>query len=155
MIKPNMISQGCGCAGKTSIEDVAYYTLRVLQRTAPPALGGVAFRSGGLSENEATRSIEAMNKMVATRKPWPLTFSFRSTLQNECVSVWAGKQTNVKAAQDALLQKVKMNSEAQRGTFQQSEFSQKLPQVPFQVSSKIDETVGPSGLKIESKTYGA
>ncbi|MCT6980982.1 fructose-bisphosphate aldolase, partial [Salmonella enterica subsp. enterica serovar Oranienburg] len=53
ILKPNMVIDGKN-ARKASVEQVAEQTLRVLKATVPSAVPGIAFLSGGQSDEEAT-----------------------------------------------------------------------------------------------------
>lgn len=92
-----------------------------LSRTCPPALVGINFLSGGMSEEEASRNLNAMNQLTSIRKPWHVSFSFGRALQNSCVKTWQGKQENYQAAQQALIQRCQANSQAQRGQYKGSD----------------------------------
>jgi len=70
LLKPNMVRQGSECLEKCSAESIAQATVRVLQHTMPPALGGVNFLSGGMSEEFATVCLNAMNAMDLGPRPW-------------------------------------------------------------------------------------
>jgi fructose-bisphosphate aldolase class I len=115
LLKPNMVTPGSE-AKKVSPEEIAKYTVRTLQRTVPPAVPGVVFLSGGQSEEEATKNLNAMNALKAT-KPWTLSFSFGRALQATVLKTWQGKKENVEAAQKALYVRAKANSEATLGKY--------------------------------------
>ncbi|VFQ88048.1 unnamed protein product [Cuscuta campestris] len=119
LLKPNMVTPGFDSA-KVSPEVVAEYTVRALQRTVPAACPGVMFLSGGQSEHEATLNLNAMNKLKETKKPWSLSFSFGRALQQSTLKAWAGKEENVKKAQEVFLTRCKANSEATLGTYSSS-----------------------------------
>ncbi|XP_071698655.1 fructose-bisphosphate aldolase 6, cytosolic-like [Rutidosis leptorrhynchoides] len=116
LLKPNMVTPGSD-AKKVAPEVVAEYTVRALQRTMPAAVPAVVFLSGGQSEEEATVNLNAMNQLKG-KKPWSLTFSFGRALQQSTLKAWAGKEENVKAAQDAFLVRCKANSDATLGKYQ-------------------------------------
>ncbi|KAL8516855.1 hypothetical protein ACS0TY_015204 [Phlomoides rotata] len=116
LLKPNMVTPGSD-SPKVAPEVVAEYTVRALQRTMPAAVPAVVFLSGGQSEEEATRNLNAMNKLK-TKKPWTLSFSFGRALQQSTLKAWAGKEENIGKAQAALLARCKANSEATLGTYQ-------------------------------------
>ena len=61
----------------------------------PAAVPGIAFLSGGQSDEEATAHLDAMNKIG--RLPWKLTFSYGRALQAAPQKAWAGKAENVAA----------------------------------------------------------
>ena len=52
--KPNMITKGAECKDETSPEEVAFYTVRTLSRSIPPAVPGITFLSGGQPEETAS-----------------------------------------------------------------------------------------------------
>ena len=79
MLKPNMIVPGKKCAKQASVEEVAERTVKILKRCVPPAVPGIAFLSGGQSDEEATAHLNAMN--ASDDLPWPLTFSYGRALQ--------------------------------------------------------------------------
>jgi len=118
LLKPNMVTPGHESAEykTTPPEVIAKATVTVLQRHLPPAVPGVMFLSGGQSEEEASRNLNAMNQLD-TKIPWSLSFSYGRALQATAISTWAGKKENVKAAQDAFVHRAKANSEAQWGKY--------------------------------------
>ena len=119
LLKPNMVLSGYEAAQKATPAQVGYYTLRTLQRTAPPALVGVVFLSGGQSEEEASVNLSAINAQQG-KKPWTLTFSYGRALQASTIKAWAGKAENVAVAQETLLKRAKANFEAALGKYQGS-----------------------------------
>jgi len=116
LLKPNMIVQGQSNPKKATPQEVASWTLRVLQRTIPPAMQGIMFLSGGQSEEEASLNLNAMNAMH-TKKPWFISFSYARALQLSAAKTWAGKQENWAAAQEKFLGRLKANAEAQLGKY--------------------------------------
>src|SRR5271169_1442911 len=62
VLKPNMIVPGKKSPKPASIEEVAERTLRVLKACVPAAVPGIAFLSGGQSDEEATAHLDAINK---------------------------------------------------------------------------------------------
>ncbi|KAK7870700.1 hypothetical protein R5R35_009863 [Gryllus longicercus] len=116
LLKPNMVTSGAQSASKSSIADNALGTVTALSRTVPPAVAGVVFLSGGQSEEEATQNLDAINKQEG-RKPWALTFSFGRALQASVLQAWAGKDENIPAAQQELMNRAKANSLAYQGKY--------------------------------------
>ncbi|KAJ6914147.1 fructose-bisphosphate aldolase 6 [Populus alba x Populus x berolinensis] len=116
LLKPNMVTPGSD-APKVANEVIAKYSVLALQRTVPAAVPAIVFLSGGQSEEEATRNLNAMNKLK-TKKPWSLSFSFGRALQQSTLKAWAGKTENVEKARAAFLCRCKANSEATLGTYQ-------------------------------------
>ncbi len=111
-----MVCPGQDCPKKYTPQQIAEATVTVLRRTVPPAVPGVTFLSGGQSEEDATVHLNEMNKVAAVR-PWALTFSYGRALQATVLKVWSGKKENVAAAQKALMDRSKANSEAALGKY--------------------------------------
>jgi len=116
ILKPNMVRSGADAKEKASMAEVAAYTLRTLQRTIPPAIPGVTFLSGGMSEEEATEALNEINKAPG-KKPWNLSFSYGRALQQTVLQEWKGSDDNIAAAQEALLLRARANSLAQLGQY--------------------------------------
>ena len=68
---------------------------------------GITFLSGGQSEIDSTRNLNAMN-LFEGRKPWALSFSFGRALQASVLKAWKGQDANVKAAQTELLKRARV-----------------------------------------------
>jgi len=113
VLKPNMIVPGKGGKSRASVEEVAARTVKVLKNCVPGAVPGIAFLSGGQSDEEATANLDAMNKIG--NLPWALTFSYGRALQAAPQKAWGGKTENVAAAQRAFMHRAKMNSLAALG----------------------------------------
>jgi len=120
LLKPNMVIQGSSFKPACSPQQVGHATVTVLSRTVPAAVPGITFLSGGLSEEEASLNLNAMNQ-TNLKKPWNLSFSYGRALQASCLKAWLGKKENVPAAQAALLARAKANSEASLGVYKGSE----------------------------------
>ncbi|OLP61071.1 fructose-bisphosphate aldolase [Xaviernesmea oryzae] len=112
ILKPSMVIDGKN-ARKASVEDVAERTVKVLKRTVPSAVPGIAFLSGGQSTEEATAHLSAMVSGFAL--PWTLTFSYGRALQAEALKAWQGKAENVAAGQRAFTHRARMCSLAALG----------------------------------------
>ena len=92
VLKPNMVVPGKKSGQRASVEEVAEKTIRVLKNCVPPAVPGIAFLSGGQSEEEATAHLDAMNKR--DNVPWKLTFSYGRALQAAPQKAWSGTPAN-------------------------------------------------------------
>src|ERR1700758_3947643 len=79
VLKPNMIVPGKKSAKRASVEEVAEKTLKVLKACVPASVPGIAFLSGGQSDEDATAHLDAMNKMGGL--PWRLTLSYGRAAQ--------------------------------------------------------------------------
>ena len=113
VLKPNMVISGKKAPKRAGAEEVAEQTLRVLKECVPPAVAGIAFLSGGQSDEEATAHLDLINRLGPL--PWPVTFSYGRALQHEPQKVWAGKPENVAAAQRAFSHRARMNGLAAQG----------------------------------------
>ncbi|HWK01949.1 MAG TPA: class I fructose-bisphosphate aldolase [Xanthobacteraceae bacterium] len=113
VLKPNMAISGKKCAKRASVQEVAEKTVRMLKNCVPAAVPGIAFLSGGQSDEEATAHLDAMNKIGGL--PWKLTFSYGRALQAAPQKAWSGKTENVKAAQGAFSHRARMNGLASEG----------------------------------------
>lgn len=116
LLKPSMTVAGVDCPNKPTPEEVAEATVRTFQRSIPPAMPGVTFLSGGISEEDSSIFLNAINK-VDRIGPWALTFSFSRAMQSSCIKAWGGKPENVDKAQKQLLARAQANSEASKGEY--------------------------------------
>jgi fructose-bisphosphate aldolase class I len=113
VLKPNMAIAGKKSAGKASAQEVAEKTVKMLKACVPPAVPGIAFLSGGQSDEDATAHLDGMNKMGPL--PWKLTFSYGRALQAAPQKAWLGKKENVAAGQRAFAHRARMNGLASLG----------------------------------------
>ena len=112
-LKPNMAISGKKCAKQASVGEVAEKTVRLLKACVPAAVPGIAFLSGGQSDEQATAHLDAMNRIGGL--PWKLTFSYGRALQHAVQQTWKGKSENVAAAQRAFAHRAEMNGLAALG----------------------------------------
>ena len=119
ILKPNMVLPGKEYPVRASAEEIAAATLQVFRRTVPAAVPSINFLSGGLSPEEATANLNAMNAGFPDA-PWLLSFSYGRALQQTVLQTWRGKAENVAMAQQALLKRARLNGAAQRGEYQSS-----------------------------------
>jgi fructose-bisphosphate aldolase, class I len=113
ILKPNMAISGKKSAKQASVDEVAEKTIRLLKACVPAAVPGIAFLSGGQSDEDATAHLDAMNRIGSL--PWPLTFSYGRALQAAPQRAWSGKAENVAAGQRAFTHRAQMNSLASKG----------------------------------------
>lgn len=111
ILKCNMVVAGDTCAAQATVGEVADLTLDALLSEVPGEVAGIAFLSGGQSDLLATEHLRAINARSAGA-PWPLTFSFGRALQQPAIEIWRGDPERVPAAQAALLERARANSEA-------------------------------------------
>ncbi len=117
VLKPNMVIAGQKSAKQASPEEVAEKTVKVLKATVPAAVPGIAFLSGGQSDELATKHLSLMN--AGGNLPWALTFSYGRALQASALKAWAGNSANVAAGQRAFNHRAKMNGLAALGKWEQ------------------------------------
>jgi len=113
VLKPNMAVPGKKSPKRASVQEVAEKTVRMLKACVPAAVPGIAFLSGGQSDEEATAHLDAINKLGDL--PWRVTFSYGRALQATPQKAWSGKTENVAAAQRAFNHRATMNGLATLG----------------------------------------
>ncbi|HEY1153464.1 MAG TPA: class I fructose-bisphosphate aldolase [Pseudolabrys sp.] len=113
ILKPNMAISGKKAKTRAGVEEVAEKTVRLLKSCVPAAVPGIAFLSGGQSDEEATAHLDAMNRIG--NLPWKLTFSYGRALQAAPQKAWSGKADNVGAGQQAFTHRAQMNGLASKG----------------------------------------
>ena len=114
VLKPNMVISALECPIQASAEQVAELTIKCLKETVPAEVGGIAFLSGGQSEERACETLNAINK-IAGDCPWQLSFSYGRALQASTLKAWGGKSENVENAQKAFLEQARRVSLARDG----------------------------------------
>jgi fructose-bisphosphate aldolase, class I len=118
VLKPNMLLSGYDCPEQASVEEVAERTLACFRRVVPAAVPGIAFLSGGQSDERAAAHLSAMNTIGGA--PWELTFSFGRALVAAPLRVWAADTGSVADAQAAFLHRARCNAAARRGEYAES-----------------------------------
>jgi fructose-bisphosphate aldolase class I len=112
VLKPNMVTPGSAVFGSASPAEVARRTVEVLGTHVPADVPGVAFLSGGQSEEDATANLDEIAKLGP--HPWRVSFSFSRALQASALRAWGGRHENAEAAQRALLERAEANSQVLR-----------------------------------------
>ncbi len=118
VLKPNMVVAGQDCTRRPSIEEAAEATVRCLRRHVPAAVPGIAFLSGGQSEQEATAHLNAMNALGP--QPWELSFSYGRALQASALQAWGGDNARLGAGATAFAHRARMNHLARNGQYRPS-----------------------------------
>ena len=116
ILKPNMVLPGKDCR-RAEPDEVAAATLRILKRTVPAAVPSINFLSGGQGPEEATVNLNAINQL-GHDAPWLLSISYGRALQQTALQAWMGKADNESAAQQALLERARLNHLAMLGEYQ-------------------------------------
>jgi fructose-bisphosphate aldolase class I len=117
ILKPNMVLPGLTCPVQESVDELADLTVKTLLRTVPAAVPRIAFLSGGQSGELASARLNAMNVRFRARLPWAVAFSFARAIQQPALEIWQGYETNVQAAQQALLHRARCNRAARCGEY--------------------------------------
>ena len=117
VLKPNMVIAGQKCPKQASAQQVAELTVKCLKATVPSAVPGIAFLSGGQSDEQATENLSLINQIGDL--PWKVTFSYGRALQAAALKAWGGKSENVAAGQRAFTHRARMNSLAALGKWNQ------------------------------------
>jgi len=118
VLKPNMIVPGKKAAKQASVDEVAEKTIRCLKACVPSAVPGIAYLSGGQSDELATAHLSRMNQIGGF--PWKMTFSYGRALQAAPQKAWSGKAEQVEAAQKAFLHRARMNGLASLGKWNET-----------------------------------
>jgi fructose-bisphosphate aldolase class I len=116
LLKPNMVRPGVSSTQEINCVDIAKYTISAFQSVIPVKMPGVVFLSGGMSEMDASRALNEINKTEG-QKPWRLTFSYGRALQSSVLKVWKGDPTNWVDAQKMLLMRARANGLASIGMY--------------------------------------
>jgi len=115
LYKTNMVVAGKKCADQPDDAEIAHRTVETLKKIVPIETAGVVFLSGGMDATAATLRLNEIAKLSA---PWRMTFSFERALEGPVMAAWKGAEENVKAAQETLLSRARMNSLASVGKYQ-------------------------------------
>ena len=113
VLKPNMILPGFKSSKKSTHEEIAKKTLDCLKKNVPSDVPGIAFLSGGQTEQEATNNLDEINKINDT--DFLITFSYGRALQQSALKTWSKEMNNKKAIQDVFNHRAKMNGYASKG----------------------------------------
>ena len=115
LLKTNMVLSGYDCPDQATSDEVAYWTIRCLERHVPVAVPGVVFLSGGQSEETATVNLDAINRYG--QQPWELSFSFGRALQASALRIWANDPTDLVTAQGEFQRRAAETGAARTGTY--------------------------------------
>ncbi|HVM14105.1 MAG TPA: class I fructose-bisphosphate aldolase [Egibacteraceae bacterium] len=115
ILKPNMVLSGTDAAEQAGVEEVVDATLRCFRRVVPAAVPGIAFLSGGQSDQVAAEHLNEFNSRGP--QPWELSFSYGRALLAKALSTWKGEDANRDAAQEALAHRARCNAAARDGNY--------------------------------------
>ncbi len=118
VLKPNMMVPGKLNPQTANPHDVAVQTVKILRRTVPAAVPSINFLSGGLTPEQATAYLNAMNQLDP--QPWELSFSYGRALQEPALKAWKGDSANAQKTQMALYQRARLNGIARYGKYSEA-----------------------------------
>ena len=113
ILKPNMILPGSNSNKKYSTEEIANLTLKCLMNSVPSEVPGIAFLSGGQTETEATKNLDAINKL--NKSKFIMTYSYGRALQQGALKYWSKNTNDVSGTQKIFNHRAKMCSMASLG----------------------------------------
>jgi len=115
ILKPNMITSGSNCEDQAKVEEIAELTIKCLSNNVPKEVPGIAFLSGGQSDQDASNNLSHINKI--NTNPWKITFSYGRALQLEAMKKWKGDNKNNIEAQKIISKRSYLNSLAASGKY--------------------------------------
>ena len=113
ILKPNMILPGSECGQKISSEDIAELTLKCLTENVPSEVPGIAFLSGGQSEMDATKNLDAINKK--NKSNFLITYSYGRALQQSALKHWSKNIDDLEGTQKVFNHRAEMCTLAAKG----------------------------------------
>ncbi|MBF2050448.1 MAG: class I fructose-bisphosphate aldolase [Leptolyngbya sp. IPPAS B-1204] len=117
ILKPSMVISGLECPVQATVDQVAEMTIQVLRNNVPASVPGIAFLSGGQSNQRSTEHLNTMNAKYGALCPWRVTFSYARAIQQPALEYWAGHDANIPAAQQLLYHRAKLNGAASLGKY--------------------------------------
>jgi fructose-bisphosphate aldolase, class I len=117
VLKPSMVLAGEKCPIQPSIDRVAEMTVQCLRNNVPATVPGIAFLSGGQSNERATAHLNAIHTQFGSQCPWAVTFSYARAIQQPALDYWHGDDANIPEAQQRLYQRAKLNGAASKGQY--------------------------------------
>ncbi len=118
ILKPNMVISGHEATDRATTAEIAEQTLACLKRNVPSDVPGIAFLSGGQSDEEATLNLDAINRLAKDEgAPWEITYSYGRALVATALKTWGGSAADVEKAQKILLERCRATSEARSAAY--------------------------------------
>ncbi len=113
ILKPNMILPGTQSSEKISSNQIADLTLECLKKNVPSEVPGIAFLSGGQTEEMAAENLNNINKKNSTN--FIMTYSFGRALQQSALKFWSKDTSNIAGTQKIFDHRAKMCTLAAQG----------------------------------------
>jgi len=113
ILKPNMILPGSKSDQKISSNEIAELTLKCLIESVPTEVPGIAFLSGGQTEIEATKNLDAINKK--NKSSFIMSYSYGRALQQSALKYWSKNLDDIEGTQKVFNHRASMCSLASQG----------------------------------------
>ena len=113
ILKPNMILSGSSSKNNIDSKKIAELTLKCLKGSVPSEVPGIAFLSGGQSEEEATKNLNSINLINDTN--FIMTYSYGRALQQSALKFWSKDINNIIGTQEIFDHRAKMCTLAAQG----------------------------------------
>ena len=113
ILKPNMILPGSKSDQKISSDEIAELTLKCLIENVPAEVPGIAFLSGGQTEIEATKNLDAINKK--NKSSFIMSYSYGRALQQSALKYWSKNLDDIEGTQKIFNHRANMCSLASQG----------------------------------------
>ena len=113
ILKPNMILPGSNSGQKLSSKEIAELTIKCLIQSVPSEVPGIAFLSGGQTDIEATKNLDAINKQ--NKSDFIMTYSYGRALQQSALKYWSKNLDDTKGTQNVFNHRANMCSLASKG----------------------------------------
>ena len=113
ILKPNMILSGSESKKKNSSDEIAKLTIKCLIESVPSEVPGIAFLSGGQTEIEATKNLNAINKQ--NKSSFIMTYSYGRALLQSALKHWSKNTSDINGTQRIFDHRANMCSLAARG----------------------------------------
>ena len=114
VLKPSMVISGNKNNSRADYNQVAEMTIKCLSECLPHELAGIAFLSGGQTDDESTNHLNLMNKKFM-ELPWRVTFSYARAIQQSALKAWGGIDNNIVKSQEVLINRASLCSKASIG----------------------------------------
>ncbi len=113
ILKPNMILPGSRSDQKISSDEIAELTVKCLIENVPTEVPGIAFLSGGQTEVEATKNLNAINKI--NKSNFIMSYSYGRALQQSALKYWSKNLDDIEGTQKVFNHRADMCSLASKG----------------------------------------
>ena len=94
-------------AQKNNPEETGRMTMQLISETVPNNIGGVVFLSGGQSEEQATKNLQAIIR--ENQGKYRLSFSFGRAIQDPALKIWQSEPQKIDDAQSELIKQLQLN----------------------------------------------